>query len=89
MSVPPPTAQVSTWTTRWWTTCGAALANRRDRHSADAFSPPLLNRTDAFSPPLLKHLLKGEGGCSRMTELSPTAIGATRVLPGDLSFTVT
>ena len=28
---------------------------------------------DATSPSLLKHLLKVEGGCSRMTELSPTA----------------
>ena len=28
------------------------------------------------SSPLLKHLLKeGEGGCSRMAELSPTALG--------------
>ena len=28
---------------------------------------------DATSPSLLKHLLKVEGGCSRMTELSPAA----------------
>ena len=31
---------------------------------------------DAPSPALLKHLLKGEGGCSGMTEASPTAQAA-------------
>ena len=30
--------------------------------------------------PLLKHLLQGEGGCSRMTELSRTALGLHRLL---------
>ena len=35
---------------------------------------------DAPSPSLLKHLLKGEGACSRLTELSPTA--RPRPLPG-------
>ena len=38
------------------------MSRRRDCHFAD---PP--------SSPVLKHLLKGEGECSRMTAVSPTA----------------